>query len=38
MQSIEVIQKTPNRDDFIELHNGGVRHEKIIVCKTDRNY
>ncbi|MEM7757422.1 MAG: DUF5615 family PIN-like protein, partial [Cyanobacteria bacterium P01_A01_bin.40] len=29
---------TFNRDDFIELHNNGVQHSGIIVCKTDRNY
>jgi len=29
---------TFNRNDFIELHNNGVRHSGIIVCKTDRDY
>lgn len=29
---------TFNRDDFIELHNNGVQHSGIIVCKTDRDY
>lgn len=29
---------TFNRDDFIELHNNGVRHSGIVVCKTDRDY
>ena len=29
---------TFNRDDFIKLHNNGVQHSGIIVCKTDRDY
>ncbi|MEL6439810.1 MAG: DUF5615 family PIN-like protein [Cyanobacteria bacterium J06621_8] len=29
---------TFNRDDFIELHNNGIQHLGIIVCKTDRDY
>ena len=29
---------TFNRDDFIELHNNGVKHKGIVICKTDRDY
>lgn len=29
---------TFNKDDFIELHNSGIQHSGIIVCKTDRDY
>ena len=29
---------TFNRDDFIELHNSGIKHSGIIICKTDRDY
>lgn len=29
---------TFNRDDFIELHNNGIQHSGIIICKTDRDY
>ena len=29
---------TFNRDDFIELHNAGIQHSGIIICKTDRDY
>ena len=29
---------TFNRDDFIELHNSGLKHAGIIICKTDRDY
>lgn len=29
---------TFNRDDFIELHNAGIKHSGIVICKTDRNY
>ena len=35
-KSLAVI--TFNRDDFIKLHNNGVQHSGIIVCKTDRDY
>ncbi|MBW4535657.1 MAG: DUF5615 family PIN-like protein [Pleurocapsa minor HA4230-MV1] len=29
---------TFNRDDLIELHNNGIQHSGIIICKTDRDY
>lgn len=29
---------TLNRDDFIALHNQGINHKGIIVCKDDRDY
>ncbi|MDF5707213.1 MAG: DUF5615 family PIN-like protein [Nostoc sp. S4] len=29
---------TLNRDDFIALHNSGIAHNGIIICKTDRDY
>jgi predicted nuclease of predicted toxin-antitoxin system len=29
---------TLNRDDFIALHRGGIPHNGIIICKTDRDY
>ena len=29
---------TFNRDDFIELHNNGIQHAGIVICKTDRDY
>jgi predicted nuclease of predicted toxin-antitoxin system len=29
---------TFNRDDFIELHDSGIQHSGIIICKTDRDY
>ncbi len=29
---------TLNRDDFIALHRSGIRHNGIIICKTDRDY
>jgi hypothetical protein len=29
---------TFNRDDFIELHNNGIQHSGIVICKTDRDY
>ena len=29
---------TFNRDDFIKLHNNGVQHSGIVVCKTNRDY
>lgn len=29
---------TFNRDDFIELHNTGIQHSGILICKTDRDY
>jgi len=29
---------TFNRDDFVELHNTGIQHSGIIICKTDRDY
>lgn len=29
---------TFNRDDFIKLHNDGIQHSGIIVCKVDRDY
>ena len=29
---------TFNRDDFIELHNTGIKHSEITSCKTDRDY
>lgn len=29
---------TFNRDDFIELHRSGLRHNGIVICKTDRDY
>ena len=29
---------TFNRDDFIELHNTGIQHSGIVICKTDRDY
>ena len=29
---------TFNRDDFIELHNNGIQHSGILICKTDRDY
>ena len=34
----KLILITFNRDDFIELHQSGVRHSGIIICKTDRDY
>lgn len=34
----KLILITLNRDDFIELHQSGVRHSGMIICKTDRNY
>ena len=33
----KLILITLNRDDFIELHQSGVRHSGIIICKTDRD-
>ena len=29
---------TFNRDDFIKLHQSGLKHAGIIICKTDRDY
>ncbi|GAA6618978.1 DUF5615 family PIN-like protein [Scytonema sp. NUACC26] len=29
---------TLNRDDFIILHQSGISHNGIIICKTDRDY
>ena len=29
---------TFNRDDFIKLHQSGLQHAGIIICKTDRDY
>ena len=29
---------TFNRDDFIKLHNAGIKHSGIVIYKTDRNY
>jgi hypothetical protein len=29
---------TFNRDDFIKLHESGIRHSGIIICKSDRDY
>lgn len=29
---------TFNRDDFIELHQSGLKHKGIVICKTDRDY
>ena len=29
---------TFNRDDFIELHNTGIQHSGIVICKTNRDY
>lgn len=29
---------TFNREDFIELHNNGIEHSGIIICKTNRDY
>jgi hypothetical protein len=29
---------TLNRDDFIALHRGGIPHNGIIICKTERDY
>lgn len=29
---------TFNRDDFVKLHNNGIQHSGIIICKTDRDY
>ena len=29
---------TFNRDDFIQLHQSGIRHQGIVICKTDRDY
>ena len=34
----KLILITFNRDDFIKLHQSGVRHSGIIICKTDRDY
>lgn len=29
---------TFNRDDFIELHQSGIKHKGIVICKTNRDY
>jgi predicted nuclease of predicted toxin-antitoxin system len=29
---------TLNRDDFLALHNSGVNHQGIVICKDDRDY
>jgi predicted nuclease of predicted toxin-antitoxin system len=29
---------TFNREDFIELHNNGIQHSGIIICKDSRDY
>ncbi len=29
---------TFNRDDFIKLHQSGLKRAGIIICKTDRDY
>lgn len=34
----DLVVITFNRDDFVELHNNGIQHSGIIICKTDRNY